>query len=94
MRSDGIAGLLKELPLSLLEEGICRRIEGIERFNEPEAVELVAALLKCLRQRRPYAASLVAQQAQQADSRSAQLYWSVEVGRYIRRGKAYRKAYD
>ena len=35
MRSDGIAGLLKELPLSLIEEGICRRIEGIERFNEP-----------------------------------------------------------
>jgi hypothetical protein len=94
LRSHGIAGLLKELPLSLIEEGICSRIEGIERFNQPETVELVAALLKCLRQRRTYAASLVAQQAQQTDSRSAQLYWNVEIGRYIRRGKAYRKAHD
>jgi phospholipid transport system substrate-binding protein len=71
LRGDRIAGLLKEQTLGVIEEGICSRIKGIERFNEPEAVELVAALLKRLRQRCTYTASLVAQQAQQADSRCA-----------------------
>ena len=41
-----------------------RRVEGIEVLAEAQGVELIAALVESLGQRRPDAASLVTQQAQ------------------------------
>src|SRR5262245_12501143 len=94
LRSNRIAGLLQEHSPSLLEERSYSRVERIEGLAEPQGVKLVTALLQRLRHGRPDAASLVAQQTQQADSRSAQQRWSIEVGRYIRGGKAYGKSND
>ena len=67
-----------------LEEGTDSRVERIEGLAKPQGVKLVTALLHRLRQRRSQAASLVAQQTQQPDSRSTQQGWRIEVGRYIR----------
>src|SRR5262249_44187411 len=89
-----MGGWLQEHSPSLLEEGSHSRVERIEELAKAQGVKLVTALLHCLRQRRAHAASLVAQQTQQADSRSTQQRWSIEVGRYIRGGKAYRKSKD
>jgi hypothetical protein len=63
-------GLLEETRLSLPKERIYSRIKGIEVRAQPQGVKLVTALLHRLRQRRPHAASLVALQTQQANSRS------------------------
>jgi len=60
------------------------RVERIEGLAKPQGVKLVTALLHRLRQRHSHAASLVAQQTQQPDSRSTQQGWRIEVGRYIR----------
>src|SRR5262249_60086754 len=89
-----IAGLLQERCPSLIEEGTRSRVERIERLAEPQRVKLVTALLHRLRQRRPRAPSLVAQQTQQANRRSTQQWRGVEVARHIRRGTAYRKSKD
>src|SRR5262249_21636806 len=94
LRGNRIAGLLQERCPSLLEEGIHSRVERIEGLAKPQGVKLVTALLHCLRQRRPHAASLVAQQTQQTNRRPTQQRWRIEVGRYIRGGKAYRKSKD
>src|ERR1700733_5941486 len=45
LRGDRIAGLLQERSGSLIKEGTCSRVEGIEPFAKTEAVELVTALL-------------------------------------------------
>jgi len=92
LRGNWIAGLLQEQRPSLIEEGSHSRVERIEGLAKPQRVKLVTALLHCLRQRRPHAASLVAQQTQQADSCSTQQRWRLEVGRHVRGGEAYRKS--
>src|SRR5271166_14780 len=71
LRGSRIAGLLQERSGSLIKEGTRSRVEGIEPFAKTEAVELITALLNRLSQRGPYAAALVAQEAQQADRRPA-----------------------
>src|SRR5262249_51667999 len=70
LRSNRIAGLLQKHSSSLLQEGTNSGVERIEELAKPQGVKLVTALLHRLRQRRPHAASLVAQQTQQANSRS------------------------
>src|SRR5215510_5882455 len=58
------------LPPRLLEEGNYSLVERIERLAKPQGVKLVTAFLQRLRHGRPDAASLVAQQTQQANGRS------------------------
>ncbi|MGH8163212.1 MAG: hypothetical protein ACREP1_02625, partial [Rhodanobacteraceae bacterium] len=57
-------------------------------------MELVTTLLHRLSQRGPYAAALVAQEAQQADRRPAQRDRRIEVSRHVCRGEAHRKPDD
>src|SRR5262249_467301 len=94
LRGSWIAGLLQELRPRLIEEGIHRRVERIEGLAKAQGVKLVTALLHCLRHRRPHAAAFVAQQTQQANSRSTQQRRGLKGGRYSRGGKAYRKSKD
>ena len=70
LRGGRIAGLLQKYSASLIEEGNHISVERIEGLTKPQGVKLVTALLHCLGQRCPHAASLVAQETQQADSRS------------------------
>jgi hypothetical protein len=64
LRRDRIGGLLKEERPCVREEGIRGRVEGIEILAETQRVELITPLLEGLGQRRPDAASLVAQKTQ------------------------------
>src|SRR5262249_57649260 len=75
------------------EEGVYCWVEGTEILAKPQAMELQAALLHRLRHRRADAAALVAQQTEQADSRSAQRHRRIEVGRHVCGSEAYRKPY-
>jgi hypothetical protein len=68
-------------------KGIGGRVERIEVLAETQGMELIAPLLEGLGQRRPDAASLVAQKAQQADSCSTQRHRRIEVSCYIRGSK-------
>src|SRR5262249_41211573 len=70
LRSNRIAGLLQEPSPRLLEEGNYSLVERIEGLAKPQGVKLVTAFLQRLRHGRPDAASLVAQQTQQANGRS------------------------
>src|SRR6516164_7004544 len=67
LQRDRIGGLLEEERLSLCEEGFGGCVEGIEILAKPQRVELITPLLESLRQRRPDAAALVAQKAQQTN---------------------------
>ena len=60
VRGDRIAGLLEKARLDLREVGVHGRIERIEIFPKPQAVELVAAFLDGLSDRGADAAALVA----------------------------------
>ena len=71
--SCGVAGLLKQSGLNLIEVGTYRRIEGVEIFVESQAVKLLAALVDRLRDRGADAAAFVAQERKQADGSAAQL---------------------
>src|SRR5262249_53277859 len=62
--------LLQEHSPRLLEEGNYSLVERIEGLAKPQGVKLVTAFLQRLRHGRPDAASLVAQQTQQANGRS------------------------
>src|SRR4029077_5745627 len=87
-----IPALLQEHSSSLLEERSHSRVERIEGLAKPQDVKLVTALLQRLRHGHPDAAAFVATQTEQADSRSPQRQGSIEVGRHVRGGEAYRKS--
>src|SRR6516164_1802245 len=64
MRPSRVATLLIEERPTLRDEGVNRRVEGVEELAYPRQVELLAALLNRLGQRRADAAALVAQQGE------------------------------
>src|SRR6516162_2995341 len=94
LRRDWIGGLLEEERPCVREEGIGCRVEGIEILAETQRVELITPLLEGLSQRRPDAASFIAQKAQQANGGSTQCQWRIKVSGDIRRRKTNRQSRD
>ena len=94
MCGDRIAGLSQKRAGHLIEERTRRRIEWIEQFALTQTVKLISALLHGLCQRGPYAASFVAQQAQQPDRRRTQRERGIEVRRHVGGGETHREPDD
>jgi L-alanine-DL-glutamate epimerase-like enolase superfamily enzyme len=63
-----------------------------EILAKTQGVELITPLFEGLRQAHPDLASLVTQQAQQAERSSAQRHWRIEIGCDICRRETYRQA--
>ena len=86
-RGDRIASLLKKNRLRLIEIGIYRWIKRIKILAEGQNVELVAALMNCLRDRSSNTAAFVAQKREQSHGGATKLGRGVDECRDIERSK-------